>query len=260
MPAALIISHGQPSDPAPAEAEIAALAARVQALMPDWHVASATLATEGALAEAVARAVQVGAASGEAAGGEAAAGEAAGGFAYPLFMADGWFTRDHLPKRLAEAGGGAWQVLDPFGIDDAVQRLTVTLAHEAAAATGVAPADAELLLAAHGSFRSPAPAKVANAMAARIAASGFGRVEAAFIDQSPRIAEAAAGFSEGALVLPFFAAKGGHVVDDLPEALHEAGFRGRLLEPVGLDPRVPSLIADALRRAAAQATLSISAT
>lgn len=237
MPAALIISHGQPSDPAPAEAEIAALAARVQALMPDWHVASATLATEGALAEQVAKAGPQ-------------------GFAYPLFMADGWFTRDHLPKRLAEAGGSDWQVLDPFGIDDAVQHLTIDLAREAALARGLRPADTSVLLAAHGSFRSPAPARVANAMAARLAAeAGFARVEAAFIDQSPRIAEVAAAFPAGSLVLPFFAARGGHVVDDLPEALAEAGFDGPLLDPVGLDARVPALIAAALRTAR-QATLS----
>lgn len=231
MPAALIISHGQPSDPAPAEAEIAALAARVQALMPDWHVASATLATEGALAEQVAKAGPQ-------------------GFAYPLFMADGWFTRDHLPKRLAEARGSGWTVLDPFGIDDAVQRLTIDLAREAAATRGLHAADTSVLLAAHGSFRSPAPARVANAMAARLATeTGFARVEAAFIDQSPRIAEAAAGFPAGSLVLPFFAARGGHVVDDLPEALAEAGFDGTLLDPVGLDARVPALIAAALRTA-----------
>lgn len=237
MPAALIISHGQPSDPAPAEAELATLAARVQALMPDWHVASATLATPDALAEQIAKAGPQ-------------------GLAYPMFMADGWFTRDHLPKRLAEAGGTGWQVLDPFGIDEGLQRLTVNLATEAAAARGLDPARTALLLAAHGSFRSPAPARVANAMADRLKRdAGFARVEAAFIDQTPRIVEAAAGFPAGSLVLPFFAAKGGHVIDDLPEALAEAGFGGTLLEPVGLDPRVPALIATALR-SARQATFS----
>lgn len=237
MPAALIIAHGQPSDPEPAEAEIAALAARVQALMPDWHLRSATLANPGMLARRVAEA-------------------GPGGFAYPLFMADGWFTRDHLPQKLAEAGGADWQVLPPFGTDDAVQRLVITIAREAAQAQGRAVAVTPLLLAAHGSFRSPAPARVANAMAERLMTAGFPRVEAAFIDQTPRIAEAAAGFPAGSLVLPFFAARGGHVIDDLPQALAEAGFQGRLLDPVGLDPRVPALIAAALRGAAAQATLS----
>jgi hypothetical protein len=40
------------------------------------------------------------------------------------------------------------------------------------------------------------------------------------------------------------------VSDDLPEALAQAGFSGRLLDPVGLDIRVPGLIAAALRRGA----------
>lgn len=225
--AALIVAHGQPSDPEPAEAEIAALAAKVQALMPDWRVASATLATPGALADRIA-----------ALGPE--------GVVYPLFMAGGWFTRTHLPARLAEAGGAAWQILPPFGEDAAVQALTVTLAREAAGDRD--PAEVEVILAAHGSFRSTAPSEIAFRMVDRIRAeAGFKRVEAGFIDQSPQIAEVASYFSHGSVVLPFFAARGGHVIDDLPQALADAGFEGTLLPPVGLDPRVPGLIAAALR-------------
>jgi sirohydrochlorin ferrochelatase len=231
-PAALIVAHGQPSDPAPAAAEIAALAAKVQALMPDWHVRSATLAEEEALPRAVAEA-------------------GPSGLVYPLFMAGGWFTRTHLPARLAAAGGTGWRVLDPFGEDAAVQALAVTVAREAAAEAGRAPADCALLLAAHGSFRSTAPADVAIRMAWKIwAEAGFGHVVPAFIDQQPQIATIAAAMPAGSIVLPFFAARGGHVIDDLPEALEEAGFEGRLLDPLGLDPRVPALIAAALRRAA----------
>lgn len=228
---ALIVSHGQPSDPGPAAAEMAFLAAKVQALMPEGQVMAATLAEEGALARAVAvlgPSVQV----------------------YPMFMAGGWFTRTHLPERLAEAGAPGARVLAPFGLDPAVQALAVTVAREAAARLGRGPGDLPLLLAAHGSFRSPAPAEVAEAVAARLREEGgFAWVEAAFIDQSPRIVEAAAGYPEGSLVLPFFAARGGHVVDDLPEALAEAGFRGEVLPPLGLDARVPGLIRRALRAA-----------
>ncbi len=225
--AALIVAHGQPSDPAPAEAELAALAAKVQALMPDWRVASATLAAPGALADRVAELGAV-------------------GMVYPMFMSGGWFTRTHLPTRLAEAGGAAWRILPPFGEDTAVQALTVTLAREAAALRP--KAGVEILLAAHGSFRSTAPSEVARAMADRIQdETGFSRVTAGFIDQSPRIAEVATGFAPGSIVLPFFAARGGHVIDDLPQALDEAGFDGMVLQPVGLDCRVPALIAAALR-------------
>lgn len=231
-PSALIVAHGQPSDPAPAAAEIAALAGRVQALMPDWHVRSATLAEPDALGRAVAQA-------------------GPSGLVYPLFMAGGWFTRVNLPAKLAEAGGTGWRVLAPFGEDAAVQALAVTVAREAAAATGRTPRDCALLLAAHGSFRSPAPAEVAVRMAWKIwAEAGFGHVAPAFIDQQPQIATLAAQMPAGSLVLPFFAARGGHVIDDLPEALAEAGFDGHLLAPLGLDARVPALIAEALRRAA----------
>jgi sirohydrochlorin ferrochelatase len=225
-PAALIVAHGQPSDPAPAAAELAKLAAQVGAHLPGWRVESATLAEADALPQARARLGDM-------------------GVVYPMFMAGGWFTNVHLPERLAAAGGGAWRIAPPFGLDDAVQDLAVTIAQEAGLGVGGA-----LLLAAHGSFRSPAPSEVARAMAARIGtALGLARAEAAFIDQDPRLAEAV-GFGQGSLCLPFFAAKGGHVIDDLPTALAQAGFAGRVLEPLGLDPRVPGLIAKALQRAA----------
>ncbi len=221
---ALIVAHGQPSDPAPPEVEIAALAGRVAAHLRGWRVLSATLACEPALRQAV---------------------QDAGGchmVVYPLFMADGWFTQTHLPERLAAAGASAVTVLAPFGLDPAVQDLTVDLARRAAAKGAT-----ELLLAAHGSFRSPAPAAVARAMAAKITAeTRLARVETGFIDQEPRIAEVARDLGAQAVCLPFFAARGGHVIDDLPQALGEAGFAGALLDPVGLDPRVPALIAAAL--------------
>ena len=213
LPTALIVAHGQPSDPGPAAAEIAFLAAKVQALMPGWRIRSATLAESGALAREVAAAGKV-------------------GLVYPLFMAGGWFTTTHLPARLAEVGGEGWRILPPFGLDAGVQALTLTLAREAAARRGHAPADLPLLLAAHGSFRSPAPSEVAYAMAERLRReAGFARVESAFIDQSPRIVEVAADLPVGSLVLPFFAARGGHVIDDLPQALEVAGFQGTVLAP-----------------------------
>ncbi|MGP3699272.1 sirohydrochlorin chelatase [Rhodobacter sp. NSM] len=224
---ALIVAHGQPSDPRPAAAEIEALAAAVALQLPGWRVRSATLAEAGALAREV-----------------SAAG--APGIVYPLFMAGGWFTLTNLPRQLASAGGGDWRIADPFGTDPAVEDLTVALAREALAET---PAPA-ILLAAHGSFRSKAPSDVARRMALRLASETGIPCEAAFIEQEPRIVEVAAGMPD-ALCLPFFAARGGHVAGDLPDALSEARFRGRVLEPVGLDPRVPALIARAITRLSA---------
>lgn len=225
---ALIVAHGQPSDPAPAEAELALLAAAVASRLPGWIVTSATLADPLALCRAV---------------------TGAAGFVYPMFMAGGWFTTTHLPERLAAAGAANWRILPPFGLDPAVQALTVSIAEGATHGQS----RREVLLAAHGSFRSTAPSDVAYAMVRQLQSTGLAHVEAGFIDQSPKISDVGRHFGPNAVCLPFFAAKGGHVMDDLPQALAEAGFAGPLLPPVGLDPRVPGLIAKALQMAVLQA-------
>lgn len=282
---ALIVTHGQPSDPEPAARANRALADQVAALLPDWRIEAPTLAEPDGLSKALQgrkfeggarertaldgrtqdaafeRGARVGAAlegvalagaaqertaREEAASEGAAQEEVAGpGWVYPMFMADGWFTQIHLPQRLAAAGAApGWRILAPFGLDPALPALAAQILREA----GIGDT---LLLAAHGSFRSEAPARVAMAMAATLQeALSLQRAEAAFIDQSPRLATVS-GFPKDALCLPFFAAAGGHVTDDLPQALAEAGFAGRILPPLGLDPRVPALIAASLQREAA---------
>jgi sirohydrochlorin ferrochelatase len=217
---ALIVAHGQPSDPGPAEAALAALAARVAAHLPGWRVGSATLAAPGALKAAV-----------------AALGP--GGRAFPLFMAGGWFVRSHLPARLAEAGAQDWLVLEPLGCDDAVQDLAVQRVVEAGPVGSV-------LVAAHGSGRSSVPSDIARHLAEQITARTGVPAQAAFIDQVPTLAEAR-GHGPGSVCLPYFAAEGGHVTDDLPKALADAGFQGLVLPALGLDPRLPEVIAQAIR-------------
>jgi sirohydrochlorin ferrochelatase len=69
--------------------------------------------------------------------------------------------------------------------------------------------------------------------------------EVGFIDQDPQLASLS---DRTGVCLPFFAAEGGHVSDDIPAALEKAGFMGRILPPVGLDKRVPAIIAAAITR------------
>jgi sirohydrochlorin ferrochelatase len=221
MQHALIVAHGQPSDPGPAARALEGLAERVQQALPGWRVRAATLAEPGALARAV-------------------AGQAAG-VVFPMFMAGGWFTRVNIPAKLAEAGAqvgpDGWQVLEPFGCDPAVHDLCIALVRDSGAA--------EVILAAHGSFKSPAPSDIAFHLADRIAGETGAQVRAGFIDQEPQLS-GLTGFGE--VCLPFFAAEGGHVSDDIPAALAAAGFAGRILPPVGLDPRVSGIIAAAIAR------------
>lgn len=215
---ALIVAHGQPSDPGAAAADLASLSARVAALLPGWDIRSATLAERDALPRK-ARAMRP-------------------GVIFPMFMAGGWFTKVQIPARLADGGITGWRVLEPFGCDPGVHDLVLTLASEAGT-------DA-VILAAHGSFKSSVPSDIASHVAGRIAKeTAIGRVAVGFIDQNPQLATIS-GFGPGSVCLPFFAAAGGHVTDDIPGALAEAGFQGRILPPVGLDARVPALIAQAI--------------
>jgi sirohydrochlorin ferrochelatase len=214
---ALIVAHGQPSDPRPAGAALERLAAQVQALLPGWTVGATTLAEAGALVRAV---------KGR-----------SGGVVFPMFMAGGWFTKVQIPAKLAELGAAGWTVLEPFGCDPALHDLCVTLVSEAGAD--------DVILAAHGSFKSAVPSDIARHVAGRIGVETGARVRVGFIDQEPQLSSLT---GAGGVCLPFFAAEGGHVGDDIPAALAEAGFRGRILPPVGLDTRVPGIIAAAIAR------------
>lgn len=225
---ALIVAHGQPSDPNPAEADMTALAGLVAEHMPGWRVRSATLAAPTALKTAL--------------------DTLENPVIFPFFMADGWFIRTLLPKRLAEAGHDGLSVLPPFGLLPATQTLAIRSIRNAALEKGWAEADTTLILAAHGSGRSPYPAEAARITEGAIAAETlFARIRTGFIEEEPALTDAARHAGDKALCLPLFVARWGHVIGDIPEALDAAGFTGHLLDPIGTHPDIPALIAAAIR-------------
>jgi len=220
---ALIVAHGQPSDPGQAEADLARLADGVALHLPGWRVGSATLAAPGAVEAAVAR---LGAP-----------------VVFPFFMADGWFTQQELPRRL---GNPALTILPPFGRMAAAATLAGQAARTAVIGRGWTVDDAVVVLAAHGSGRSRAPAEAARAVQTALAGLGFSEVRLGFIEEAPSLQEVAAGAGERAVCLPLFVARWGHVVTDIPAALAAAGFRGPCLAPLGTRPEVAGIIAGAL--------------
>lgn len=228
-PQAVIVAHGAPTDPAPQEVVLNALAAAVGARLPDWDVRGATMAAEGAL--------------------EAALAGFAAPLIYPLFMAEGWFTGTALPGRLARAGAVGAHQLAPLGTDPALPALMADMALEGARRAGLAPGETALLLAAHGSQVSQTSAGSTWVLAQRLRAlTPFRTIAVGFVEEAPYLATAARGLGP-ALCLPFFALRAGHVVQDIPEALAEAGFAGPLLPPLSEYAGLPALIAAALRRA-----------
>jgi len=229
MPNAVIVAHGFPSDPAPAQAWMQALAVRVAMHCPGWGLRGATLAAPGALEQAlsVLRDPVV----------------------YPFFMAKGWFTGRELPRRLGLAGYPGLRVLDPFGTDPALPDLVARIALEGCASAGLDPAATTLFLAAHGSKVSRTSADSTHAMAEILTRRAlFAALRVGFVEESPFLAEAAQGL-DPAICLPFFNLRAGHVAGDVPDALEKAGFRGPLLPAVGEDARVAPLIARALQAA-----------
>lgn len=222
---ALIVSHGQPSDPDVGEAEIAALAASVAAHLPEARIEGVTLASEGRL--------------------EALSADRPGALIYPMFMADGWFTQVQLPKRLAE---GVGPQLVSFGMDCTLPMLAANWLRQVCTDHGFEPCATDLLIAGHGSGKSRRVSEATCAFADRVAADfGSKSVRCGFVEEDPSLTDALSGLGVNAICLPFFAAKRGHVLDDLPEAVAASGFQGIVLDPIGLHPDVPEMIADALR-------------
>ncbi|PPB81203.1 sirohydrochlorin ferrochelatase [Albidovulum inexpectatum] len=226
----LIVAHGQPSDPHPAEAEMNALAARVARRLPGWRVGAATLADPTALPRALDGLDDP--------------------FVLPLFMADGWFTQTALPRRLAKAGRPGLRILTPLGLMPELTELARDIVAQSLDALGWRAQDSTLLLAAHGSGRSRAPAAAARAIETALrTALPLRSIATGFIEESPRLVDAARNTDHKALCLPLFVARWGHVRDDVPDALSQAGFAGHLLDPIGLHPRIPEILAHAARQA-----------
>lgn len=225
---AIVISHGQPSEPGPAEQALARFAGSVAEHLPGWQVAGATLAGPGALDRAF-----------EAVG--------QGALIYPMFMTGGWFTSDALRKRLAARGA---HVLQPFGQDAGLPGLALEILRAAMAARGWQAEETQVFIAAHGSGRSRRSAEDTRAFADALARQQrFAEIRVGFVEEPPYLADAAAGLNAQAVCLPFFAAAGGHVQDDIPEALQAARFGGVRLAPIGCAEGAPALVARALGRA-----------
>ena len=230
--AAIIVAHGQPSDPDPAEVELADFAGFVSQHLPNWDIRGAPLAKPRALDEAVRT-------------------MSPNSIVYPMFMSQGWFTQVQLVKRL---GDHPVRIALPFGLDPELPGMAEEFLRGVLHRNGWLASDTQLFLPGHGSGRSPNSARdtrnFANTLASRIQ---FAELRVGFVEQEPFLSDAASGLSDQSICFPFFAAKRGHVLDDIPDALEEAGFNGVSLDPIGCAPQAPKLVAEALLKMQAAA-------
>ncbi|SDG67868.1 CbiX/SirB N-terminal domain-containing protein [Alloyangia pacifica] len=224
---ALIVAHGSPSDPDPQEAALRDLAVRVAALLPGWRIGGATLAKQGSF--------------------DAAVAELGTPWVYPYFMARGYFTKKVLAERAAPQG---LRVLEPFGTEPALVQSAAHALRRELDGRGWQADGTTLLVAAHGSAVSRTSAESARDFAAALKSEmGFAEARAGYVEEPPFLADSAQGLGQ-AVCLPQFALNAGHMLEDVPEALAEAGFAGPVL-PAFIDwPETPELIAQSLERQA----------
>ncbi len=227
--AAIIVSHGQPSQPDRAEASLAQLALKVASVLPDWQITSATMAAKGTLERRLEQLPKA--------------------HLFPLFMADGWFTGTALPQRLIRQT----TVLAPLGLDPRLPEMAAKVLRDEIAQRGWDMATTDILVAGHGGLNSRNPAKATQRFAAELQAIlPLQSIRAGFVEEAPKLDDVAGSMGRQSLCLPFFAAKGLHVRQDIPEMLQQGGFQGDLLDPVGLAAEIPALIARALKDAQRQ--------
>jgi AsmA protein len=173
---------------------------------------------------------------------------------YPLFMSAGHFVQTVLAERISAAGlKTPTGILQPLGLDKRVPLLMLESALRISKTAGLDPAQARLLVAGHGSKFGDQNAE-STKRAARILAphSPFARVETAFLEEAPFVADALENYSGMSVVAGFFSGDGLHASDDIPAAIGYSGAKALYTGPIGLHPRVPELIVSSVHSALAE--------
>ena len=170
---------------------------------------------------------------------------------YPVFMSDGYFVMQAIPKMLeGEEGRRPIEVATPVGLSPGLPELVARHAEAAAQAVGFFAPDIRLLLVAHGSKSDPASRNAAQCVASALATEHeFAGVELAFLEESPFLDDQIKVVEGPVVVAGLFAGEGLHGGVDLPEAVDRAGRNDVVLAPpLARSPALTKLIHDDLSR------------
>lgn len=167
---------------------------------------------------------------------------------YPMFMADGYFTRTVLPDRVTAASVGLpLSVLPPLGLDAGLPALLLREALAATARHGLQPRETQLIVVGHGSKLGPASAEATRAAATAMAReAAFADVVTAFLEEPAFLADVLAADRRPAVVSGFFSGDGLHAGEDVPGAIAASGRRAVYAGSAGASPGLPGLMVTAL--------------
>lgn len=163
-------------------------------------------------------------------------------FVVPLFISEGYFTEQVIPRELGlsnglvrdfprtqQLNGRAIHYCDPVGTHPGMTDLLLRRAQEIVGTHPrpdgfpVLPRDTSLFIAGHGTGNNENSRKAIEAQVERIrAANQFAEVQPAFMEEEPRISEIATSAVAGNIVVvPFFISDGLHTIEDIPVLLGE---------------------------------------
>lgn len=172
---------------------------------------------------------------------------------YPLFAANGYFTRDRLVQILDQANGKnrVIKLLSPLGLDSGLPRLIADRARIIAAANGFSQESFSIVLLAHGSRRNPASREATERAATEVAKLGARRkVMAAFLEEPPSLEDVAKACMGPTVVVGMFSGEGLHGARDAPRLIAELGRPEVVYAGViGNAPGIEDLVARAAEEA-----------
>jgi sirohydrochlorin cobaltochelatase len=193
-------------------------------------------------------------------------------YVVPLFISEGYFTREVIPRELGLSpapsvtvrGGRTIHYCAPVGTHPWMTGMILRRAEETAGMSDEEARRAGLIVIGHGTERNSNSSEVIYRVTEEARATGcFGRVEAGFLDQAPAVGEVLAGMEMTEVVLvPFFVAEGWHTQETIPDDLgiqrpavgpltERGGQRIWYTAPVGTFPEIAEIVLQRAREAGA---------
>ena len=195
-------------------------------------------------------------------------------FVVPLFISEGYFTEEVIPRELGLDGpapsttrklGKTIHYCGPIGTHPWMTRMILRRAEETAGLSDEEAREAGLIVIGHGTERNSNSAEVIYRVTEEARAAGlFGHVQTGFLDQPPEVGEVLAEMEERKVVLvPFFVAEGWHTQETIPDDLginrpavspvtERDGRSIYYAPPVGTFPEVAEIVLQRAREAGAQ--------
>jgi sirohydrochlorin cobaltochelatase len=155
-------------------------------------------------------------------------------FIVPLFISEGYFSTEIIPKELGfggercrMVGGSTWYYCLPVGSHEAMTGVILARAREVVAQHpfpyAPKPGEITLFVAGHGTGRNANSRRAIERQVALIRALNlYAGVHDIFMEEAPRIADCySLATTKNIVVVPFFISDGLHAVEDIPVLLGE---------------------------------------